>query len=136
MASRGPTGIRDEIEKANQQAVDRMMESDPLWVDMGLARKVIAGMKEKMLLHAGPPIEWDRMAGPMKGAVMGAAIYEGWASNEKEAEKLAKSGAITFVPNHHHDAAGPMAGIVSPNMPVYVVLDRKFGNKTYSNLNE
>ena len=78
MTSRNPSQIKDEIEKANQQAVERMMESDPVWVEMGLARKVIPGMKEKMLLHAGPPIEWDRMAGPMKGAVMGAAIYEGW----------------------------------------------------------
>jgi len=136
VASRNPSGIKDEIEKADQQAVERMMESDPVWADIGLARKVIPGVKEKMLLHAGPPIKWDRMSGPMKGAVMGASIYEGWARDEAEAEKLAKSGAITFVPNHHHNAAGPMAGIISPNMPVYVVHDRKYGNKTYSNLNE
>jgi hypothetical protein len=136
VTSPNPSQAKDEIEKANEQAVEKMMESDPVWVDMGLARKVIPGMKEKMLLHAGPPIEWDRMSGPMKGAVMGASMYEGWAHGEAEAEKLAKSGQITFVPNHHHNAAGPMAGIVSPNMPVYVVHDRKYGNETYSNLNE
>jgi hypothetical protein len=131
-----PAELKNEIEKANQQAVSRMMESDPMWVDIGLARKVIPGMKDKMLLHAGPPITWQRMSGPMKGAVMGAAIYEGWARDGVEAEKLAAAGEITFVPNHHHDSVGPMAGIVSPNMPVYVVYDGKFGVKTYSNLNE
>ena len=131
-----PAELKSEIEKANQQAVSRMMESDPVWVDIGLAHKVIPGMKGKMLLHAGPPIAWQRMSGPMKGAVMGAAIYEGWARDGVEAERLAEAGQITFVPNHHHDSVGPMAGIVSPNMPVYVVHDRKFGVKTYSNLNE
>lgn len=128
--------IKSEIEKANQQAVDRMMEADPVWVGVGEARKVIPGMKSRMLLHAGPPIQWDRMSGPMRGAVVGAAIYEGWAENQTEAEKLAKSGHIEFVPNHHHDAVGPMAGIISASMPVYVVHDSKFGSNTYSNFNE
>jgi len=129
-------GIKEQIEMANQQAVDRMMESDPVWVDIGLARKLISGMKDKMLLHAGPPIEWDQMSGPMKGAIIGAAIYEGWASNQDEAEKLARSDQVTFEPNHHYDSVGPMAGVISPNMPVYVVHDAKYESKTYSNLNE
>jgi hypothetical protein len=136
VTSRNPGEIKDEIEKANQQAVERMMESDPVWVDIGLAGKVIPGLKEKMMLHAGPPIEWDRMSGPVKGAVIGAAIYEGWAGDEAEAERLAKSGEFTFDPNHHHDSVGPMAGIITADMPVYVVQDSKYGNKTYSNLNE
>ena len=130
------TNIREEIEKANQTAVDRMMESDPFWVDIGLAGKLIPGMKDHLLLHAGPPIEWARMSGPMKGAVIGAIIYEGWANNQSEAEKLAESGKITFAPNHHHNTVGPMAGVISPNMPVYVVQDRKYETITYSNLNE
>ena len=131
-----PSNIKEEIEKANQNAVERMMESDPFWVDIGPARKLIPGMKDKMLLHAGPPIEWMRMSGPMKGAVIGGIIYEGWANSQNEAEKLATSGEITFEPNHHHNAVGPMAGIISPNMPVYVVQDRKYESRTYSNLNE
>ena len=113
-----------------------MMESDPVWVNIGLARKMISGMKSKMLLHAGPPIDWNRMSGPMKGAVIGAAIYEGWASSQDEAERLAASNQITFEPNHHHDCVGPMAGVISPNMPVCVVHDRKYESNTYSNLNE
>lgn len=130
------TDIKSEIEKANQLAVDRMMEADPVWVGIGLAHKIIPEMKERLLLHAGPPIEWERMAGPVKGAVIGALIYEGWASNETEAEKLARSGQIEFAPNHHYDAVGPMAGIISPNMPVITIRDAKYGNTTFSNLNE
>ncbi len=128
--------IKSLIEYANQQAVERMMEADPFLVGIGTARKVIPGMKEKMLLHAGPPIEWDRMSGPMKGAMIGASIYEGWAADSNEAQQIAKSGSITFVPNHHFNSVGPMAGIISPNMPVYTIRDRKYGNLTYSNLNE
>jgi hypothetical protein len=132
----GPSEIKNQIEKANKQALDRMMESEPVWVDIGLARDVIKGMTDRTLLHAGPPIAWERMSGPMKGATIGASIYEGWAKDAVESEKLAKAGDITFAPNHHHDAVGPMAGIISPHMPVFVVRDVKFGYKTYSNLNE
>ena len=131
-----PTEIKNEIEKANKQALDRMMESDPVWVDIGLARDVIKGMTDRMLLHAGPPITWERMSGPMKGAVIGASIYEGWAHNGPESENLARAGNITFAPNHNYNAVGPMAGIISPNMPVLIVRDTKFGYETYSNLNE
>jgi len=132
----GSSDIKSEIEKANNQALERMMESDPVWVGIGPARDIITGLDGRTLLHAGPPIVWERMSGPMKGAVIGASIYEGWAKEGPEAERLAESGGITFAPNHHHDAVGPMAGIISPNMPVYVVRDAKFGYETYSNLNE
>jgi len=113
-----------------------MMESDPVWEGVGIARKTIPNMKEFMLLHAGPPIEWPRMSGPMKGAVIGAIMYEGWATDEGEARKIAESGKITFEPNHLHSCVAPMAGIISPNMPVLILRDQKFDISTFSNLNE
>jgi hypothetical protein len=128
--------MKDEVEKANQTAVDRMMESEPYWTDVAPALKVVPGMKDHLLLHAGPPISWERMSGPVKGAVLGACIYEGWAKDAAEAEKLVKGGGVQFEPCHHHDAVGPMAGIISPRMPVFEVTDRKFGLKSYSNFNE
>jgi len=112
------------------------MESDPVWEGVGIARKIIPRMKDFMLLHAGPPIEWPRMSGPMKGAVMGAIMYEGWAKDEREASKIAESGKIIFEPNHLHSCVAPMAGIISPNMPVLILRDRKFDSSTFSNLNE
>ncbi|HKM75112.1 MAG TPA: DUF1116 domain-containing protein [Candidatus Bathyarchaeia archaeon] len=131
-----PANIKEVIDEANRNAVELMMEADPVWVDIGLARDMIPGMKEEMLLHAGPPVQWEKMCGPMRGAIIGASIYEGWATNEFEAERLAASGRIPFAPNHHHNAVGPMSGIISPNMPVFVIQDRKHDHKVYSNFNE
>ncbi len=130
------SSIKEEIEKANQESVTRMMESDPLWVDIGFAKKVIPGMKDYKLIHAGPPIEWERMSGPMRGAIIGAILYEKWAETPKEAEELAKSGKVSFEPNHHYNAVGPMSGVISPTMPAIVLKDKKYGNQTYSLLNE
>ncbi|HWQ17341.1 MAG TPA: DUF1116 domain-containing protein [Sulfolobales archaeon] len=128
--------IKEEIERANTTAVERMMESEPHWVDMDIALKVIPGMKDKMLLHAGPPIEYERASGPLRGALIGAVIYEGWASNAEEADRLLRRGDIIIEPTHHHDSVGPMAGVISPSMPVYVLSDLRYGGKAYSNMNE
>ena len=129
------TVSREGVEEANKKAVDRMMDSEPVWVDIAPASKKM-GLKGKTLLHAGPPLKWGDASGPMKGAIIGAAIYEGWAETEKQAERLAREGEVRLDCDHHHNAAGPMAGVISPSMPVYELVDRKFGNKTYSNMNE
>ncbi|MCD6427496.1 MAG: DUF1116 domain-containing protein [Caldisericaceae bacterium] len=125
-----------DIEKANKEALDRLLSARPMLVGMGKAVDVIPGMKKNMILHAGPPVTWDRMCGPQKGAVIGALMYEGMAKNEKEAEELAASGEIEFSPCHHHQTVGPMAGIVSPSMPVYIIENEAFGNKAYGTMNE
>src|SRR5512136_623270 len=98
-----------DIEKANAEAVGRMMDARPVLVGLGKARDVIPGMRDNLLLHAGPPITWERMSGPVRGAVIGALIFEGKAANEAEAVALAQSGQVEFEPCHHHQAAGPMA---------------------------
>ena len=125
-----------DIEKANQEAVERMMEARPVWTGMGKALDVIPGMRENLLLHAGPPITWERASGPMRGAITGALIFEGKAKNMKEAQKLVESGEIELEPCHHHQAVGPMAGVTCPSMSVYILENKTHGNKTYSNLNE
>jgi len=124
------------IEEANRQVVDRILQGKAILVGMGIAREVIPGMHERLLLHAGPPIEWERMCGPMRGAVMGALVYEGLAKDEAEAAKLAASGGIEFSPCHHHHAVGPMAGVISPSMPVFIIENPTFGNRAYCTQNE
>ncbi len=124
------------IDQANATAVERMVESQPILVGVGKALEVIPDMKENLLLHAGPPITWDRASGPMRGAITGALIFEGKAHDEAEAQALVESGEIELAPCHHYNAVGPMAGLTSPSMEVYIVEDRKFGHKTFSNLNE
>src|SRR6266480_1755264 len=124
------------VDAANKIAVERMLAAHPVLVDVQPARDVIPALHERRLLHAGPPINWERMCGPMRGAVIGACIYEGWARDESEAVALAESGALDFEPCHHYNAVGPMAGITSPSMPVFVIEDKTHGNRTYSTLNE
>ena len=130
------TAAGDRIDTANREAVDRMLRGDPVLVDVRPAAEVVPGMRDRLLLHAGPPVEWSRMCGPMRGAVAGAAVLEGWAGELDEAEALAAGGGIDFSPNHHHDAVGPMTGIVTRSMPVMVVENRTFGNRAYCTLNE
>ena len=125
-----------DIEKANQEAVERMMEARPVLVGLGKAIDVIPGMKENLLLHAGPPITWDRASGPMQGAITGALIFEGKAKNMEEAQKLVESGEIQLEPCHHHQAVGPMAGVTCPSMSVYILENKTHNNFSYSNLNE
>ncbi len=124
------------IDRANEEAVKRMIDSQPILVDIKQAKNVIPGMTKRTILHAGPPVEWERMCGPVKGAIMGALIYEGLAKSPKEAKELAASGKIKFSPCHHHNTVGPMAGIISASMHVFVVKNQKFGNYAYCTLNE
>ncbi|MBL4935312.1 DUF1116 domain-containing protein [Clostridium sp. YIM B02515] len=127
---------RPEIDEANLEVLRRINTSQAVLVDIQRAIDVISYMDEDTILHAGPPITWERMAGPMKGAIIGALIFEGRVSNEEEAVKLASSGKIKFSPCHEHNSVGPMAGIISPSMPVFVVENRTLKNFAYCTLNE
>jgi hypothetical protein len=124
------------IEAANAIAVERLLAAQPRLGGISVACDVLPGMGKRMILHAGPPIEWTRMCGPMKGAIVGAILFERWAESEMEAQRLAAGGTIDFEPCHHHGSVGPMAGIISPSMPVWVVRNATHGNFAYSNLNE
>jgi hypothetical protein len=84
-----------------------------------------------MILHSGPPVDGEKMCGAQRGAMIGVALFEGWAKSPEEAEKLLQSGAIKFEPNHHHQTVGPMAGTISVSMPVWVVENRAFGNRAF-----
>jgi hypothetical protein len=125
-----------DIDTANQTAVDRMMEARPILKAVAPARDVIPGMQDNLFLHAGPPIEWERMSGPLRGAIVGAMLFEGLAVDETEAMSMVERGEIEFDSCHHHGAVGPMAGVISPSMKVYVIEDVEHGNKAFSNLNE
>ena len=128
--------LAGRIDAANDEAVQRMSDARPVLVDVGRARDVVPGMGERTILHAGPPVTWERMCGPVRGAVIGALLYEGWARDREGAERLASSGEIDFSPCHHHSAVGPMAGVVSPSMYVFIVESAAFGNRAYCTMNE
>ena len=126
------------VETANAEAFQKFATAQPVLVDIAPARDVLAGMagNRRLILHAGPPIAWAKMCGPMQGAILGAAVLEGWADSIEAATRLVAAGGIDLEPCHHHGAVGPMAGIISPSMPLWVVENRTHGNRAYSNCNE
>jgi len=128
--------VQERIEAANKKAMEIILNGQPTLLDIGVAEEVIPGMTKKTILHAGPPIRWEKMSGPLRGAVIGALIYEGLAVNEKEATELADSGEISYDPCHHHNTVGPMAGVVSASMPVWILQNKTYGNHSYCTLNE
>jgi hypothetical protein len=124
------------IDQVNTTAVERMMSARPVLTGVATARDVIPGMKDNLLLHAGPPIEWEQMSGPMRGAVIGGLIFEGLVEDETAAVGMVKTGEIEFSPCHEHSSVGPMAGVITASMKVYEVENVTHGNKAYCNLNE
>src|SRR5437763_8456973 len=113
-----------------------MMAARPMLTGVARARDVVPGLRDRLLLHAGPPITWERMSGPLRGAVIGALLYEELAPDAAAAETLAASGDIAFAPCHHYNAVGPMAGVVSASMPVQIIEEPVYGHQTFSTLNE
>ncbi|MGP4105887.1 DUF1116 domain-containing protein [Virgibacillus sp. L01] len=127
----------NSIDEANRAVIDKVSGSSPFLIDVVPAKEKIKEFNDrKLLLHAGPPIKWENMTGPMQGSCIGAALFEGWADGEKEAEKMLANGEVEFMPCHHVRAVGPMGGITSANMPVLVVENRSEGNEAYCTMNE
>jgi len=126
----------EKVEQANEKAFAAFLGASPVLRGVGIAGETLPKMGERMLLHAGPPLAWREMCGPMQGAIVGAILYEGWARDAPAAQKLAASGKIAFEPCHHHAAVGPMAGIISPSMPLWIVENAANGARAYSNFNE
>jgi hypothetical protein len=128
----------ERVEEANRVAYQRYLAAQPRLVDLVLARDAVPGLGEgeRRILHSGPPIDWSEMCGPQQGAIAGAIVYEGWAESLERAERMAADGSVALAPCHEHGAVGPMAGIISPSMPVWVVENTDAGNLAYCNLNE
>ncbi|MEN3929924.1 DUF1116 domain-containing protein [Microvirga sp. W0021] len=125
------------LKEANEKVVEKIKAARPYLIDVKPAAEVISAFAgRKLLLHAGPPIKYEEMTGPMRGACLGALLFEGWAKDEAEADKMLKAGEIEFAMCHSVDAVGPMGGITSPNMPVLVVKNDTDGNFAYCNMNE
>lgn len=125
-----------KIEEANKNVLEIITSSSIYLTGYAPALEVVPGMKKNMILHAGPRISWDKMNGPMRGAVLGAVIFEGFANNLEEAKKFVEAGNIEFSPCHEHNAVGSMAGVTSASMYVHIVENKTYGNTAYTNLSE
>ncbi len=126
------------VEAANAIAFERFLAAQPVLTGVATARDVLPGMANgrRLIVHAGPPIDWAKMCGPMRGAVLGAVVLEGWAESVPAAQQLIDRGGVDLEPCHHQGAVGPMAGIISPSMPLFVIENRAASNRAYCNFNE
>ena len=128
--------LKSRVEAANAVALARLVSADPVLVDVAPAAEVVEGLEGRMILHAGPPIPWERMCGAMRGSVIGLVLWEQWANTVEDAERQLAAGKVRLEPNHHHHGVGPMAGTTSPSLPVWVVENRTSGNRAYCRLAE
>lgn len=128
--------LQEKIAAANAQALERIIQSQPMLVGYDQAINVVPGMTKNTILHAGPPVEWKDMCGAMKGAVTGALVFEGLAKDLADAERVAASGEIIFSPCHEHDCVGSMAGVTSASMFMHIVENKTYGNRAFTNLSE
>ncbi len=126
-----------DIDEENRKVLAKMVASKPVLKDVVRAKTVIKEMNEgKVILHAGPPITFEEMPHTVKGSCIGAVLFEKWATNEEDATALLCSGEIKFIPCHHVDAVGPMGGITTANMPVFIMENEEHGNRAYCTMNE
>jgi hypothetical protein len=128
--------IKNRIKEANQQAAKRLNEAEPYLVDVTIAKEVIPNMRGKMLLHAAPHVDWEHMCGPQKGSAIAASLFEGWAKAPEEAIKLLQSGQVQFEPAHNHQGLAGAGMMISPSMAVFVIENRKHGNRVYTHMKE
>lgn len=125
------------IDEKNREVIAKVVASQPILKDNVRAKDVIPEMREgKVILHAGPPVAYENMPDPMQGSCVGAVLFEEWADNEADARKMLENGEIKFIPCHHVNAVGPMGGITSPNMAVFVVENETDGHRAYCTMNE
>jgi hypothetical protein len=123
--------LKERINAANDEAFRRIVAADPVLIDVAPASEVIPGMRDQLILHSGPPVSWSRMCGAQRGAAIGMCLFEGWAKDAAEAERMLASGEVALEPNHHHSTVGPMAGTTTRNMWVWVVENKAFGNRAF-----
>ena len=132
-----PPRIGQPDDSANGEALRRILAAEPVLADVRRAGELVPQLDAaRLILHAGPPLGWERMCGPLRGAICGAIVFEGWAGDLAAAERLAASGAVEFAPNHHFGAVGPMTGITTRSMPLLVVENRAFANRAFCTINE
>jgi len=121
---------------ANERALAAMLGVTAHLVDVAPASEVL-GLEPGQFLHAGPPIAWERASGPLRGALMGGAALEGLVEDPEDAVALFEKGSeVSLEPCHHRRAVGPMAGVVTPSMWMFVLEDLATGARTHCSLNE
>ena len=127
--------LSDAVRDANRTALDRLTGARPHLVAVCPASEAV-GLEPGVFLHAGPPIDWADASGPLRGALTGAALLEGVARSPEDAAARFERGEFRLEPCHHRGAVGPMAGVVSPSMPMLVIENEAGGGRAFCTINE
>ena len=126
---------RRTIDAANTHAFDLLTNGEPVLMDCRPAREALE-LPDRVVLHAGPPLAWERATPPVRAAILCAIRYEGWAANDDAAAELVRERRVRIEPCHHWRAVGPMTGIITASMPVFVIENRVHGNRAHVTINE
>ncbi len=124
------------VDEANARAVAQLQDARPMIVGAGTAGELIPGLEGRTVLHAGPPVAWERMCAPQRNAVVGACLLEGWASTPDDAVAMVARGGVRLAPAHSLEAAGAMCGVISPSMACWAARDEVGGGVGYSPFND
>jgi hypothetical protein len=124
------------VRAANAEVVNRIESAQPRAVAVVPARDALPVLSGHALLHSGTAIDWERICDPQRRALAAACVFEGWAGSVAQARELLVSGEVSLYPGNEHGHVGPMTGVCSPSMPVWVVEEDASGARAYSTFNE
>jgi len=122
----------ERVEAANARALRALEDARPHALTVAPAGEVIEGFEGLTLLHAGPPIDWERVCDPQRRALVAACLLEGWAADASEAQELLDIGEVRLRCGNEYGHVGPMTGVCSPSMPVWVLQDEGTGARAFS----
>ena len=121
---------------ANAEALRRLGGAEPVLLDVAPARDAVPGFTAQTILTSGPTMPWAAYAGGQRAAVIGAALFEGLATDETDADAKLARGGITLRGCQELRCVGSLAGVYSASMPVFVVKNQAYGNIGYCNIYE
>ena len=121
-----------EVEDANREAIVRLDAARPHLVGAGLAGELVPGLDDGVILHPGPPVEWEHVGPPLRRALIAAVLLEGWAPDADAAAAVLEAGTIALQPAHAHGVAAPMCAVLSPSMATWAVTDEHSGVEAWA----
>lgn len=124
-----------DFDAAGRRSVELLDRTTARLVGVRPACEVVQGIGPRHFLHAGPPIEMDEIPGPMRGALIAGLMFEKEAHSVEQAEQIIDQGGLSISSCNDAGGAGPVAGVVTPTMPV-VVAETSTGSLAFSPLNE
>ena len=121
--------IRERINQANEEAVKCLVDCDPVWIDIQPAGECVEGLEDHMILHSGPPIDYENMVMLHQRGMVSAMLFEGWAKTEEEAVARLKAGEIKIDSALNHNTVGAGTGIITKSVAMNVIENRRTGKR-------